>query len=317
MCYYEFLLPHDSYSINAMWASAMCASFAPSPPCALDPRLRVVNASSPRGSFPMAVLSNADLVSHELHARGYWELKYPSRLLELSDAAPSDSLPQTGTFLDIGANLGFYSLLFAHHGFHVLAVEPMLLNRKAITTSLCLNPAFASRVTLLPVALGTHDTHDASPRRTRCVVRADDRNAGNGKLSCSQSESCERPTSTAMSHATICEPVRMSTLDELLQRERERLVNAPLFAVKLDVEGFVRAFRSPRPDRRLTADCRMPDCCLSHAAAHTSPRRPPTCAELSGAGLPLCICIGVQCAERRSLSALRLPSSSAGGRGQP
>ena len=92
----------------------------------------------------MAVLSDADIVSKEIATRGYWELKYPSELLHLAGGSRGVELPRPGTFLDIGANLGFYTLLFAQHGYSVLAVEPMLLNRKAIETSLCLNPQFMS-----------------------------------------------------------------------------------------------------------------------------------------------------------------------------
>ena len=203
--------------------------------CPLDPRLRIVNASSPIGSFPMAVLSDADIVSKEIATRGYWELKYPSELLHLAGGSRGVELPRPGTFLDIGANLGFYTLLFAQHGYSVLAVEPMLLNRKAIETSLCLNPSLAARLRLMPVALGTVAAVNG---KTRCVVRADDRNPGNGKLYCSEGESCGRSKSHTGEHETICEPVRMSTLDDLLNGERQKLSDAPIVATKIDVEGF-------------------------------------------------------------------------------
>ena len=185
----------------------------------------------------MAVRADSDLVSHELLTRGHWEIQQPATLLEQAGASGS-ALPTSGTFLDIGANLGFYTLLFAHYGYDVLAVEPMLLNRLAIETSLCLNPALARRVSLVPLALSTAG-HVA---RVRCVVRADDRNAGNGKLTCSAAERCAvRPKTAApdsAAHATICESVRLSTLDELLRQHAARLSALPLVAVKLDVEGF-------------------------------------------------------------------------------
>lgn len=201
--------------------------------CTIDQRLRVVTASSPRGTFQMAVLAGDDLVSKEIEQKGFWEIRSPAQLLELAHE-PNASLPATGTFVDVGANLGFYSLLFAHSGYNVLAVEPMLLNRKAIETSLCLNADLATRVTLLPYALSRSAT-------ARCVIRADDRNAGNGKLTCSASERCGRPpagvTGAMMAHATICEPVTMSTLDDVLSSHAARLALAPIVAVKMDVEG--------------------------------------------------------------------------------
>ena len=205
------------------------------PGCLSDPRLTRATVQSPLGSFPMAVLSSEDLVSREIKTRGFWEIRTPSELLRLANM-PNATIPLPGTFVDIGANLGFYSLLFAQHGYEVLAMEPMLLNRKAIEASLCMNPTLAARVTLLPYALGASAT-------ARCVVRADDRNAGNGKLTCSPSERCERPLgkqkTDASSHITICEPVTMSTLDRVLAQRSTSLQAAPVAAVKLDVEGQV------------------------------------------------------------------------------
>ena len=201
----------------------------------------------------MAVLKGADLVSKEIATTGHWELQYPNQLLEIAGEAARRGirrLPEVGTFVDIGANLGFYSLLFAQHGYRVLAVEPMLLNRKAIQASLCANPVLAGRVQLLPLALGA-----PGAERHRCVVRADDRNAGNGKLFCSPDERCEAVPSAAsrrgslstsqahrladaQAHSTICEPVHLSTLDELLRQQAGLLSVYPLVAAKLDVEGF-------------------------------------------------------------------------------
>jgi FkbM family methyltransferase len=208
----------------------------------------------------MAVLANNDLVSRELLTRGYWELQSPAHLAQLAGAPPSLLTGSPGTFLDIGANLGFFSLLFAHAGFNVLAIEPMLLNRRAIQASLCANPAM--RINLLPIALGAH-----SRAKTRCVVRADDRNAGNGKLSCSADERCGAGSTSSVrssnkpapsgelrrlreqhasgtggtnSHISICEPVELTTLDELFQVPKvgAALRSHPLKAVKMDVEGF-------------------------------------------------------------------------------
>lgn len=208
---------------------------------ALATGLRWANVTSDAGGFRMAVRADADLVSHEILNRGYWEIQSPA---QLARKAGIDLPPPPATFLDVGANLGYYTLLFASVGYDVIAVEPMLLNRRAIQASLCANPAFAPRVHLKSLALGSSSV----PRNTRCVVRADDRNAGNGKLSCSVGEHCAKPPSASWfgrraaassSHASICEPVTMSTLDELLARERlGLLLRSPLVAVKIDVEGF-------------------------------------------------------------------------------
>ena len=60
--------------------------------CLTDARLRIVNASSPLGVFPMAVLAGEDLVSREIARRGFWEIRSPAQLLA---SEPSAALPAT------------------------------------------------------------------------------------------------------------------------------------------------------------------------------------------------------------------------------
>lgn len=52
-------------------------------------------------------------------------------------------------FLDIGGNIGTFSLAAAAHGFSVITFEPMLSNRMAFQLSLCSNPGLEERVTLI------------------------------------------------------------------------------------------------------------------------------------------------------------------------
>ena len=75
-----------------------------------------------------------------------------------------------GVFLDVGANLGYYSVLFASRGWRVVAVEPMARNRAALRASLCLNPHLTASVSLHSRAL-------VSPSQSglRCVARSDPR----------------------------------------------------------------------------------------------------------------------------------------------
>ncbi|KAJ1635568.1 hypothetical protein T492DRAFT_863224 [Pavlovales sp. CCMP2436] len=60
--------------------------------------------------------------------------------------AITSELPSlSATLVDIGANLGFYTMLFAHAGFRVVALEPLAHNRRALEANLCLNPEIAKR----------------------------------------------------------------------------------------------------------------------------------------------------------------------------
>lgn len=72
--------------------------------------LRLANATFGRGaaatSFPQAVLPHPDAVSAQIVQTGLWEITHPS---DLSIDREAD-----GTyFVDIGGNIGSYSLIFA------------------------------------------------------------------------------------------------------------------------------------------------------------------------------------------------------------
>ena len=83
-------------------------------------------------------------------------------------ANANTSLSENATLLDIGANLGYYTLLFASKGHRVVAVEPMTRNRKALEGSICLNPQFKDRITVVPVALA----NQGEVADMRCVIKS-------------------------------------------------------------------------------------------------------------------------------------------------
>lgn len=52
-------------------------------------------------------------------------------------------------FIDIGANVGAYTVAVAAHGFSVIAIEAMHMNAQAIRHTLCTSRKLAKRVTVL------------------------------------------------------------------------------------------------------------------------------------------------------------------------
>lgn len=184
--------------------------------------------------FDMAVLrsSSKDIVSRHIFRRGHWEITHPSEMAALAQvkgvstpmmphALPDGSPP---ILLDIGANLGFYTLLFAHYGFRVIAIEPMERNRRLIQTSLCLNPRLIGRVTLVPVALVA-----SAKATTSCIVRtAQKGGAGNGELVCGAAANCSSPRPDFS-----CNVVTTRTLDSLLEELRPPAISV----AKIDIEG--------------------------------------------------------------------------------
>ena len=173
--------------------------------------------------WPIAVRTGADVVSRFIRREGHWEIFDPNRLFKLANIS---SPTPPGTLLDIGSNLGFYSLAFAKAGWSVLAIEPMTQNRLALNLSLCANPDLAKRVRAIGVALG----HPASQLNSSCVVRSyETRNVGDGVLTCgANARACGTTQATSASGGNngLCENVRLMSLDALLSELRPQSIDA-------------------------------------------------------------------------------------------
>jgi len=196
----------------------------------------------------MAVHRRNDWVSDMIAWHGAWEIRGPSEFLNgLARIARRVRLPRPGgTFLDIGANVGYYTLMFADRGDRVIAIEPMVRNRAAIQTTLCLNPDLRARVRIVAAALGT--SADGS-KGVSCVMRPQvQRNRGNGVLECGRNHTCrspEPPSADLLTQRTgmsvtlaqwrqlPCEEVPLKPLDAVLAELNPANVNT----VKVDIEG--------------------------------------------------------------------------------
>ena len=97
-----------------------------------------------------------DIVSGLISNSSFWEDALAAAMLARLDAARTEALAagrRTPVFLDIGANVGSYSLAAAAHGHRVLAFEPLTLNAIALRRSLCRNAHLAPLLTLHEKAL--------------------------------------------------------------------------------------------------------------------------------------------------------------------
>ena len=197
----------------------------------------------------IAVHERNDWVSDMIVWHGVWEMNGPSAFLNgLARVVGKDvRLPRPGgTFLDIGTNVGYYTLMFADRGDHVIAIEPLHRNRAAIQATLCLYPDLVSSVRIGAAALGT--STDSSSGMS-CVMRPQvQRNRGNGMLECGRNYTCNSPeppsvdTLTQRTGMSItlaqwrqlpCDEVPLKPLDAVLAE-----INPPnVKIVKMDIEG--------------------------------------------------------------------------------
>lgn len=170
--------------------------------------------------FEMVVHNSSVWVSEKIARDGFYEIPDAQHMV----AAARRSIPMDGVFLDIGANIGWYSLLFAKEGFQVITVEPNTKNREALAATLCFNPDLRNRITLMPVALAAPEDIGML-----CVIRP---LFGplNSQLECGREPQVQRCAAAEQE----CEEIPVKTLDTLLAEQNPLAISA----VKVDVEGY-------------------------------------------------------------------------------
>jgi len=164
--------------------------------------------------FQMALYGTDDIVSNEVCNTGTWELH---------DKDIAD-LGSPGHALDIGANVGFYSMALANAGWNVTAFEPMAKNSALIDATLCANPSLKSRITLNKFGLG--------PKDENCIIISDDDNVGDGVSKCGADAANFEKEGQVGYHKRSSIDIRR--LDDVLVKQSVHNVDF----VKMDVEGF-------------------------------------------------------------------------------
>ena len=99
-----------------------------------------------------------DIVSHSIRTSGSWELQETQKLMGLMPCAPTEC--HNRVFVDIGANLGWYSLAAVNMGFSVLSFEPFQSNLGLICSSARnLDRNIADRIKVFNVGLDFKPRH--------------------------------------------------------------------------------------------------------------------------------------------------------------
>ena len=190
--------------------------------CRLPAKSKKMTIPTGAGSYiELAVWNDGDYMTEQLEKDGFWEIIEPSGMADLGDT----TLPtgESNVLWDVGANIGYYSFIFAAAGYRVIAFEPENSNAALFRASLCLNPALAKKIELVPKAL----TSDGPKKECKIVAQA-------------KAERMKRylhliPRLVCDTHCkrihSICQDVVLTTLDEASK-------SYPLPNVlKIDVEG--------------------------------------------------------------------------------
>jgi FkbM family methyltransferase len=151
-----------------------------------------------------------DIVSAHITKTGTWQLQMVNALLPFMD--------KDTTFVDIGANIGAYSLEMASRGFKVVAYEPFPRNRAMFSASQCLEPELFANVTLIPNGL--------SDKQETCTLWSPYNNYGDIHVNCDGRTSWQGYTHNGQ--------IEMARLDDVAT---QALINTKK-VLKIDVEGF-------------------------------------------------------------------------------
>jgi FkbM family methyltransferase len=147
-------------------------------------------------------------ISHDLEETGMWE---PQVLADIQEALMKD---ESAGFIDVGANIGFYTLIAANMGRKVVAVEPFYescyrLHRSAAIQKTCGN------IVLLHNAVADH--------RVRATIRASGDNQGDTRI-VMKTKPC----------TGSCPP----TVNTILLNDLVSVVTFSHAVMKLDVQGY-------------------------------------------------------------------------------
>ena len=180
---------------------------------------KIVPASWAGESWPMAIYAENDVVSDSICVHGAFD-NIQQTLLAVKQVPGSN-------FLDVGGNIGWYTLVMAAHGIMTHYVEPNEKNRKLLELSLCMNPKMAAKVRIVPFALG--------PKAKRCGMYTPGlghTNQGNTLAIC---DGDDHPAH--FNHLVSAMEIR--TLDELVS---SRIIDLGFESgktvMKIDTEGY-------------------------------------------------------------------------------
>jgi FkbM family methyltransferase len=192
-------------------------------------RTTVANIENLNGiqPFSIEIYKNNDIVSKDIKAKGSWDL---SKLMlfqkTIGDYSTKEGIPLNElTFVDIGSNIGWFSLSIAAMGLNVMAFEPMSSNIDMMKRSLCMEnnikSGLSQRVQLFTNGLG--------PKEESCLVFSDSRNEGDGHTLCGKTES---EAQIEQGYA-IRGKIDVKRLDDIASSEGKKIA-----LLKMDVEGY-------------------------------------------------------------------------------
>lgn len=186
----------------------------------LNPNAHRVSAKCKDIEYEMFIHDPTDCIylSSELYFNGQWECNSVNEIVQTLRKSPHGNRT---TFLDIGANIGSYTIPIAKSGFRVIGFEPMQYNHELLAASIG-TYNLSNMVDIYPTAVSNSIS-------TVCLATSSDQH-GNGII-----VECNRAKSNGWNYQTIY----TGMIDDILSNH-----DLCYTVVKADVEGFeLQAFK--------------------------------------------------------------------------
>lgn len=158
-----------------------------------------------------------DIVSFNVIQNKKWEGHGLKEILSVLRQPVNGTADEDPLFVDIGANVGWFTLGVASQGYRVMAFEGMQQNVELMLASLCANPSFQHLAKLHQLGLGREDA--------KCLLFAGGDNVGDGHMSCGDDEAMRFTDAGYQQRGTML----VTRLDNVLDEDVKVL--------KMDVEG--------------------------------------------------------------------------------
>ena len=107
----------------------------------IEKNLKIAKANLNKLSFDMFVYKDNDAVSNYISDFGSWEPEETKTLYDsLLYYSKKRNISENDIFIiDIGANIGWYSLFFGKNGYNIISFEPSKINYYILLKNFCLN----------------------------------------------------------------------------------------------------------------------------------------------------------------------------------
>ena len=183
-----------------------------------EDQITLANVSLLSQIFKMYVYKNEDIVSKEILTVESWESEETSNLLTalLYYSALYGLKPKDIYVLDIGSNIGWYSLFIAKYGYNILSFEPSDLNNYILKKNYCLN----KELNITFIKKGLYNSEK------KCDFYKSKGNCGDGFVFCDKKGNLP-------SHLEKSEEVTLTKLENYIPF----LSKHNLGLIKIDVEG--------------------------------------------------------------------------------